>query len=92
MIQEIQDALQYAKQQTVEMLKILHADNERDYISAATRDVMKAAGIIVKTILPYHPEHNGIVEIVNFTLMNGVRASLNTEKLMIHTGHMSSRI
>lgn len=79
-VESIQDALQYTKKLTGEIPTILYADNAREYISDAARDDTKAAGTIVNKIVPYNPEQNGIAEIFNLALMNGVRAALHTSK------------
>lgn len=59
----------------------LHTDNGREYISKEFTKILSASGINHELTAPYTKEPNGIIERINLTLLNKVRAMLYTANL-----------
>ncbi|GJS73707.1 retrotransposon protein, putative, ty1-copia subclass [Tanacetum coccineum] len=52
-----------------------------EYISQEFKDYLKACGIVQQLTLPYTPQHNGVSERMNRTLLDMVRSMMNLTTL-----------
>ncbi len=59
-------------------VKELHSDNGKEFLNRALQSYLNDCGTIQTTTTAYTPQHNGIVERMNRTLMNTTRALLHT--------------
>eukprot|EP00253_Pinus_taeda_P014766 PITA_14766 len=62
-------------------IKILRTDNGIEYESNEFHDFCNEAGIKRETTTPYTPEHNGVVERKNHTIVKAFRAMLHDQRL-----------
>ncbi|GJT72270.1 retrotransposon protein, putative, ty1-copia subclass [Tanacetum coccineum] len=58
-------------------IKALRSDRGGEYISQEFKDYLKACGIIEQLKPPYTPQHNGVSERRNRTLLDMVRSMMN---------------
>nr|GEW04423.1 retrotransposon protein, putative, Ty1-copia subclass [Tanacetum cinerariifolium] len=58
-------------------IKALRSDRGDEYISQDFKDYLKAYGIVQQLTLPYTPQHNGVSERRNRTLLDMVRSMMN---------------
>lgn len=57
-------------------IKVLHADNAREYTEEAFKAYAAERGIVIWTTAPYLPQQNGISERINHTLVERARPML----------------
>ncbi|GKF26531.1 retrotransposon protein, putative, ty1-copia subclass, partial [Tanacetum coccineum] len=69
------------KNQLGKTIKALQSDRGGKYISQEFKDYLKACGIIQKLTPPYTPQHNGVSEMRNHTLLDMVRSMMNLTTL-----------
>ncbi|GJY42281.1 retrotransposon protein, putative, ty1-copia subclass [Tanacetum coccineum] len=62
-------------------IKALRSDRRGKYISQEFKDDLKACGIIQQLTPPYTPQHNGMSERRNHTLLDMVRSMMNLTTL-----------
>ncbi|GJS56571.1 zinc finger, CCHC-type containing protein [Tanacetum coccineum] len=62
-------------------IKALRSDRGGEYISQEFKDYLKACGIIQLLTPPYTPQHNGVSERRNRTLLDMVRSMMNLTTL-----------
>nr|GEX75756.1 hypothetical protein [Tanacetum cinerariifolium] len=62
-------------------IKALRSDRGGEYISQEFQDYLKACGIVQQLTSPYTPQHNGVSERKNHTLLNMVRSMMNLTTL-----------
>ncbi len=62
-------------------VKIVRFDNGGEFINDKLKEHFKDAGIIWEPTVPYTPEQNGLSEVQNRIIINGVRAMLFDSKL-----------
>lgn len=62
--------------QTGRKFKVLHTDNGTEYCNQHMLEITTNAGIVHQKSAPYTPEHNGIAERMNHTLIEKARGSL----------------
>ncbi|GJR76868.1 retrotransposon protein, putative, ty1-copia subclass [Tanacetum coccineum] len=62
-------------------IKALRSDRGGEYISQEFKDYLKACGIVQQLTPPYTPQHNGVSERRNRTLLNVVRSMMNLTTL-----------
>ncbi|GJU12414.1 retrotransposon protein, putative, ty1-copia subclass [Tanacetum coccineum] len=58
-------------------IKALRSDQGGEYISQQFKDYLKACGIVQQLTPPYTPQHNGVSERRNRTLLDMVRSMMN---------------
>ncbi|GKD77613.1 retrotransposon protein, putative, ty1-copia subclass, partial [Tanacetum coccineum] len=58
-------------------IKALRSDRGGEYISQEFKDYLKACGIVQQLTPPYTPQHNGVSERRNRTLLDMVRSMMN---------------
>ncbi|GKC53210.1 retrotransposon protein, putative, ty1-copia subclass [Tanacetum coccineum] len=58
-------------------IKILQSDRGGEYISQEFKDYLKACGIVQQLTHPYTPQHNGVSERRNRTLLDMVRSTMD---------------
>ncbi|GKC84521.1 retrotransposon protein, putative, ty1-copia subclass [Tanacetum coccineum] len=63
-------------------IKSLHSDRRGEYISQEFLDYLKEHGIIAHRIPPYTPQHNGVSERRNRTLLDMVRSMMSQTTLL----------
>jgi hypothetical protein len=63
-------------------IKVLRVDNGRKYVNGPLRSYLVAEGIKLKTTAPYSPHQNGIVEWLNWVLVERACAMLLVHKLL----------
>jgi transposase InsO family protein len=68
-------------QRGVEHIKVLHSDRGGEYMSEAFISHLKAAGTIQKLTVHDTPQHNGVAERLNRTLVERVRAMIHASGL-----------
>nr|GEX63416.1 hypothetical protein [Tanacetum cinerariifolium] len=64
-------------------IKALRSDRSGEYISQEFKDYLKACGIVQKLTPPYTPQHNGVSERRNRTLLDMVRSMMNLTTLSL---------
>lgn len=69
------------ERETCRLLKCLRADNEGDYTSKIFDGYCAEHGIRHKKIVPGTLQHNGLVEILNCTIIERVRSILRMSRL-----------
>lgn len=57
-------------------IKVLHTDNGSEYCNKAFQTLLRKSGIYHRTSAPYTPEHNGLVERMNRTIIEKARCML----------------
>ncbi|GJS00466.1 retrovirus-related pol polyprotein from transposon TNT 1-94 [Tanacetum coccineum] len=62
-------------------IKALRSDRGGEYISQEFKDYLKACGIVQQFTPPYTPQHNGVSERRNRTLLDMVRSMMNLTTL-----------
>nr|GEU45033.1 hypothetical protein [Tanacetum cinerariifolium] len=62
-------------------IKALRSDRGGEYISQEFKDYLKACGIVHQLTPPYTPQHNGVSERRNHTLLDMVRSMMNLTTL-----------
>lgn len=62
-------------------VKLVRLDNGTEFINLQFKELFKATGIILEPTVAYTPEQNGLSEVQNRIVMNGVRAMLYDSKL-----------
>ncbi|GJT70537.1 retrotransposon protein, putative, ty1-copia subclass [Tanacetum coccineum] len=62
-------------------IKALRLDRGGEYISQEFKDYLKACGIVQQLTPPYTPQHNGVSERRNRTLLDMVRSMMNLTTL-----------
>ncbi|GJQ93236.1 retrotransposon protein, putative, ty1-copia subclass [Tanacetum coccineum] len=62
-------------------IKALRSDRGGEYISQEFKDYLKACGIVQQLTPPYTPQHNGVFERRNRTLLDMVRSMMNLTTL-----------
>ncbi|GJY69160.1 retrotransposon protein, putative, ty1-copia subclass [Tanacetum coccineum] len=63
------------------IIKALRSDRCGEYISQEFKDYLKACGIVQQLTPPYIPQHNGVFERRNSTLLDMVRSMMNLTTL-----------
>ncbi|GJX22768.1 retrotransposon protein, putative, ty1-copia subclass [Tanacetum coccineum] len=64
-------------------IKALRSDRGGEYISQEFKDYLKANGIVQQLTPPYTPQHNGVSERRNRTLLDMVRSRMNLTTLLL---------
>ncbi|GJR30098.1 retrotransposon protein, putative, ty1-copia subclass [Tanacetum coccineum] len=64
-------------------IKALRSDRGGEYISQDFKDYLKACGIVQQLTPPYTPQHNGVSERRNHTLLDMVRSMMNLITLLL---------
>ncbi|GJR26799.1 retrotransposon protein, putative, ty1-copia subclass [Tanacetum coccineum] len=64
-------------------IKALRSDRGGEYISQEFKDYLKACGIVQQLTPPYTPQHNGVSERRNHTLLDMVRSMMNLTTLLL---------
>ncbi|GJX92135.1 retrotransposon protein, putative, ty1-copia subclass [Tanacetum coccineum] len=62
-------------------IKALRSDRGSEYISQEFKDYLKACAIVQQLTPPYTPQHNGVSERINRTLLDMVRSIMNLTTL-----------
>ncbi|GJW61771.1 zinc finger, CCHC-type containing protein [Tanacetum coccineum] len=62
-------------------IKAIRSDRGGEYISQEFKDYLKANGIVQQLTPPYTPQHNGVSERRNHTLLDMVRSMMNLTTL-----------
>ncbi|CAN6580971.1 unnamed protein product [Malus baccata var. baccata] len=71
------------EKQTRKQIKILRSDRGGEYLSNEFLDYLKECGIVSQWTPPGTPQHNGVSEMRNRTLMNMVHYMMNSADLTI---------
>nr|GEZ82881.1 retrovirus-related Pol polyprotein from transposon TNT 1-94 [Tanacetum cinerariifolium] len=69
------------KNQLGKTIKAIRSDSGGEYISQEFKDYLKAYGIVQQLTPPYTPQHNGVSERRNRTLLNMVRLMMSLDTL-----------
>jgi len=70
-----------AKKQSGQALKVLRTDRSGEYTSKAFNTYFEQHGIIHQVTTPYTPQHNGLTERRNRTILDMARSMLKQKKL-----------
>ena len=73
------------EKQTGKSIKILRSDRGGEYLSTEFRDFLKENGIISQLTPPFTPQHNGVSERRNRTLLDMVRSMMTFTDLSIYS-------
>jgi transposase InsO family protein len=65
-------------------IKILRSDNGGEFTSDEFKAFCKEVGIKREISTPYNPQHNGVVERKNLTIMEVVKAMVHDQDLPMH--------
>ncbi|GKB19923.1 retrotransposon protein, putative, ty1-copia subclass [Tanacetum coccineum] len=65
-------------------IKALRSDQGGEYISQEFKDYLKVCGIVQQLTPPYTPQHNGVSERRNHTLLDMVRSMMNLITLSLY--------
>jgi transposase InsO family protein len=63
--------------QTEKRIKVLRTDNGGEFMGMNLKEFCKKCGISRKNTTPYTPQHNGVAERMNMTLMEKARCMLS---------------
>lgn len=69
------------ERQTGKLLKCLRSDNGGEYCSWEFKDYCSKHGIRHEKTVPYTPQHNGVAERMNCTILEKIRSMLSSAKL-----------
>ena len=69
------------ERETGNPLKRLRTDNGREYISKEFKEYCSKHGIMYEKTVPGTPQHNSVVERMNWTIVENVRCMLKLAKL-----------
>ncbi|GJY52329.1 retrotransposon protein, putative, ty1-copia subclass [Tanacetum coccineum] len=72
-------------------IKAIRSDRGGDYISQEFKDYLKANGIVQELTPPYTPQHNGVSERRNHTLLDMVQSMMNLTTQHFILWDLSSR-
>jgi transposase InsO family protein len=76
---------------TGKKIKVLRSDNGGEYTSRDFSDFCKEAGIKRELIVPYNPQHNGVAERKNRSIVEASKAMIHDQDLpMFLWGEASS--
>ncbi|GJR31069.1 retrotransposon protein, putative, ty1-copia subclass [Tanacetum coccineum] len=78
---ELQKERQAIENQLGKTIKAIRSDRGGEYISQEFKDYLKANGIVQQLTPPYTPQHNGVSERRNRTLLDMVRSMMNLTTL-----------
>jgi hypothetical protein len=78
---KFKEFLAVAQNLTDRRLKRFRFDNGGEYISTEFNNFLKQQGIFKEPTIPYTPQHNGVAERMNRTIMDNVRSLLHHGKL-----------
>ena len=69
---------------TENKIKTLRSNHGREFTSNEFKELCKESGIKRELSTPYNPQHNGIVEWKNRTIMEAAKAMLHDQYLPVH--------
>ena len=72
------------KNHTEKKIKTFRSDNGREFTSNEFKELCKDLGIKRELSTPYNPQHNGIAEQKNRTIMEAAKAMLHDQDLPMH--------
>ncbi len=70
-----------AEKKAGKVLKVLRSDNGGEYVSAEFERYLRCEGIVHQRTAPHTPEHNGVAERCNRSVMEMARAMLHNARL-----------
>lgn len=70
-----------AENQCGRKIKRLRSDNGTEFVNSAMADICSQSGIIHETTVPYTPQHNGIAERMNRTIIERAKCMLADSEL-----------
>ena len=76
---------------TEKKIKTIRLDNGREFTSNEFKELCKESRIKRELSTPYNPQHNGIAEWKNRTIMESARAMLHDQDLPMHLWAKASR-
>jgi transposase InsO family protein len=66
------------KNQTKKKVKLLHTDNDMEFCSSALNNYCNEEGIVRHHTIPYTPQQNGMVEMLNRTIISKARCMMSS--------------
>ncbi|GJS28363.1 retrotransposon protein, putative, ty1-copia subclass [Tanacetum coccineum] len=78
---QVGDVSSSVENQLGKTIKAIRSDRGGEYISQEFKDYLKANGIVQQLTPPYTPQHNGVSERRNRTLLDMVRSMMNLTTL-----------
>lgn len=67
--------------QSEQKIKVIRTDNGKEYVNNRLKQILEKFGIVHQTTEPYTPEHNGVAERTNRTIVDMARTMLLEAKL-----------
>ena len=77
---------------TEKKIKTFRSDNGGEFTSNEFKALCKDSGIKRELTTPYNPQHNGVVERNNRTIMEATRAMLHDQDLPMHLWEEATKI
>ena len=77
---------------TEKKIKIFLSDNGEEFTSNEFKELCRDLGINRELTTPYNPQHNGVAERKNRTIMEVARAMLHDQDLPMHLWAEAGRI
>ena len=69
---------------TEKNIKTIHSDNGGEFTLNEFKELCKESGIKREFSTPYNPQHNGIAEWNNKTIMEATRAMIHDQDMPMH--------
>ena len=73
-----------AEKESRKKIKALISDNGGEYVSQRFKDFCAAEGIKRELMAPHNPQHNGVAERKNRSIVGATRAMLHDQSLPLH--------
>ena len=67
----------------INKIKVLRLDNEGEYISNDFKDFWKEVGMKREKIASYKPQHNGLAERKNKSIINTAKAKIHDQGMLM---------
>jgi len=69
------------EKQSGKVVKVLQTNGGREFVSGEMESFCKEQGIVHEVVAPYTPQHNGVAERRNHTILNMVRSMIKKKNL-----------
>ena len=73
-----------AEKESGKKIKALRSDNGEEYVSQQFKDLCVVEGIKRELTAPHNPQHNGVAERKNRSIVGATRVMLHDQSLPLH--------